>query len=247
LTEIEDYVAREVPVNIYVDRKHLATIFTSPQLLKELAVGHLIAEGIIDSVDDISQITMKGNNILITLKYANVDLESLKSFKLVTTECTTIENYVDSIKTMFNLSVDSEIRVRASRIFEMVRRINELARVYKRTGGTHVAALFNENAELLFIVEDIGRHNAIDKVIGLALLNGYDTSKTVMVSSGRISAGIVFKAARAKIPIIVSISAPLDSGLIAADKIGITLICFVRGKRMNIYTHVRRILLDQIK
>ena len=145
---------------------------------------------------------------------------------------------------MSNLRIDSKLYVKADDVFKMIRKMSENSKIYRKTGGTHVAALFNKDAKLLYLAEDVGRHSAIDKAIGLALINGCNLTNSVLTSSGRITASMILKAARAGIPIVASISAPLNSGLIAAEKIGITLICFVRGKRMNIYTHPERILLD---
>jgi len=242
--ELEDYIAVESPINIYVNNRRFVTIFASPQLLKELAVGRLVAEGIINSIEDISQIDVRSNNVLVALSSSNIDLEEFKLLKSITTEFTSIDSYIEALKSMSNLRIDSKLYVKADDIFKMIRKMSENSKIYRKTGGTHVAALFNKDAKLLYLAEDVGRHSAIDKVIGLALINGCDLTNSVLTSSGRITASMILKAARAGIPIVASISAPLNSGLIAAEKIGITLICFVRGKRMNIYTHPERILLD---
>ena len=242
--ELEDYIAVESPINIYVNKRRFVTIFASPQLLKELAVGHLVAEGIINSIEDISQIDVRSNNVLVTLSSSNIDLEEFKLLKSITTECTSIDSYIETLKSMSNLRIGSKLYVKVDDIFKMIRKMSENSKIYRKTGGTHVAALFNKDAKLLYLAEDVGRHSAIDKVIGLALINGCDLTNSVLTSSGRITASMILKAARAGIPIVASISAPLNSGLVAAEKIGITLICFVRGRRMNIYTHPERILLD---
>jgi len=244
IEQLEDLVAVETPINIYVNNKRFVTIFASPQLLKELAVGYLIAEGVIGSVKEISQINIRSNNVLVALKSIDINLEEFKLLKSITTECTSIDNYVETLKTMSDIRIDSKLSIKASNIFKMIKEMNEMSKIYRKTGGTHVAALFNKDAELMYLAEDVGRHSAIDKVIGLALLNGCNLSNLVLTSSGRITASMVFKVARAGVPIVVSISAPLNSGLIAAERIGITLICFVRGRRMNIYTHPERILID---
>jgi len=115
-----------------------------------------------------------------------------------------------------------------------------MSKVFKTTGGTHSAAIF-ENGKLIAFAEDVGRHNAVDKVIGMAALGKTDFSKSVLVSSGRQPANMVLKAARVGIPIIASIAAPIYSGIEAARKTGVTLICFVRGQRINVYSNPERV------
>jgi len=113
--------------------------------------------------------------------------------------------------------------------------------LFKLTGGTHASALFEEG-RLVALAEDIGRHSAIDKVIGIALQSNVDFSRCVLVSSGRQPADMVLKVARMDIPILASKASPIRSGIIAAKKTGVTLVCFVREQRMNVYTYPRRIL-----
>ena len=123
--ELEDYIAVESPINIYVNNRRFVMIFASPQLLKELAVGHLVAEGIINSIEDISQIDVRSNNVLVTLKSSNIDLEGFKLLKSITTECTSIDNYVETLKSISNLRIGSRLYVKADDVFRMIRKMNE--------------------------------------------------------------------------------------------------------------------------
>jgi len=113
--------------------------------------------------------------------------------------------------------------------------------LYRETGGCHGAAIFNSEGKFLGCKEDIGRHNAIDKVIGELLLKRQDFNKVILYSTGRLTGDSVLKAIRAKIPIVASLSAAVESGIRLAFAYDITLIGFVRGSRMNIYTHSNRI------
>jgi FdhD protein len=113
--------------------------------------------------------------------------------------------------------------------------------VYKLTGGVHVAALFEEG-RFVAIAEDVGRHNTIDKVIGIGIQANINFSHSVLVSSGRQPADMVLKAARVSIPIIVSIAGPIRSGIIAAKNTGVTLVCFARNHQLKIYTSPDRII-----
>ncbi|MHA2121636.1 MAG: formate dehydrogenase accessory sulfurtransferase FdhD, partial [Promethearchaeota archaeon] len=109
------------------------------------------------------------------------------------------------------------------------------------TGGCHGAAIFNQNGDLLSVKEDTGRHNAIDKVIGEMLLKNNRFENVFLISTGRLTSDSVLKAIRAKIPIVASFSAAIESGIKLAYAYGLTLIGFARGSRMNIYTHPERI------
>ncbi|MFU8796917.1 MAG: formate dehydrogenase accessory sulfurtransferase FdhD, partial [Dehalococcoidia bacterium] len=115
--------------------------------------------------------------------------------------------------------------------------------IFRTTGGVHSAALCDARDILLFS-EDIGRHNAVDKIFGRCLLDDISTDDRIVVTSGRISSEILLKVARRNIPIIISKSAPTNLGLKLAGDLGVTLIGFVRGKRMNVYTHDWRVRRD---
>jgi formate dehydrogenase accessory protein FdhD len=106
----------------------------------------------------------------------------------------------------------------------------------------HAAAIYKADGSLVALAEDVGRHNAVDKVIGIAALNQTDFSECFLASSGRLSGDIVFKAAKVGLPIVASLAAALDSGIAMAEAAHLTLAGFVRGKRMNIYTFEERIL-----
>jgi FdhD protein len=115
------------------------------------------------------------------------------------------------------------------------------AEIFKATGGTHIACLGTESGEMLFEAEDIGRHNAVDKVIGKALLGGRDPGDLILCSSGRLSSEIVLKAVRARIPVLVSRSAPTSRSVELAEEFLVTMVGFARGGRMNVYAHPERI------
>ena len=122
----------------------------------------------------------------------------------------------------------------------MVKKFQMKSELYKTTGGTHSAAL-SDGENILIFHEDIGRHNAVDKVIGDAFLQQIRLDDKILITSGRVSSEILLKVAKGGIPLLVAISAPTDMAVELANKLGITLIGFARGKRMNVYTHEERI------
>jgi formate dehydrogenase accessory protein FdhD len=139
--------------------------------------------------------------------------------------------------------VKAGLKVKADVILKCVNRLNFIAETFRKTGGVHVAAIYRSNGELLVFAEDVGRHNAVDKVIGSAALDKSDFGVCFLALSGRLSGDIVLKAARVGLPILASLSAALDSGVEIAGSTDVTLIGFVRVNHMNIYTSEERISL----
>ncbi len=137
--------------------------------------------------------------------------------------------------------IESQTKVSAPEVFALVHEFAQHSQVFKATGGVHSAALCHTKGILVFS-EDIGRHNAIDKVFGECIIRDIPTDDHMIVTSGRISSEIVLKIAKRNIPILISKSAPTSLGVRLADELGITLIGFVRGRRMNIYANRWRVV-----
>ena len=246
-----DYVAEEKPLHVFLNRVHYATILCYPTSLKELAVGHLLSEGLLKSIDEISEISLaRSGKCQVELK-SRVDLEkrirSSQSFaRLIPTTCGSpdywpLSKLIDRLG-LYKLQMD--FKVRAEVVLESTRRLNTIAEIFRRTGGVHVAALYNAEGDLVTYAEDVGRHNAVDKAVGLCALRKRDFSQCFLASSGRLTGDIVLKATRMRIPIVSSLAAAIDSGIEVAKKAGVTLIGFVRGQRMNVFTFPERLILE---
>ncbi|MEM3578428.1 MAG: formate dehydrogenase accessory sulfurtransferase FdhD [Candidatus Bathyarchaeia archaeon] len=239
-----DYVAEEKPLHIYINRKHYATIPCSPSKLKELAVGHLLSQGIVKAVDEIEEINLKNHGVCQVKLRPKINLKSrLKLAKLysrvTSSACGSALPYTFVGKTP---KVASNLKVKAQIIKESAKNLNIIAETFRKTGGVHAAAIHKSDGAIVAFAEDVGRHNAVDKVIGTAVLNRVDFNNCFLTLSGRLTADIVTKAARTNIPIVASIAAALDSGIAIAKKANITLVGFVRGNRMNVYNAPERIL-----
>ena len=135
--------------------------------------------------------------------------------------------------------VESDLTVKAQVIFDSVNQLNFKAEGFRQTGGLHVAAIYKGDGTLVSLAEDVGRHNAVDKVIGMAALKKVDFGECFVTLSGRISGDVAFKAAKVGLPIVASLAAALSSGITTAQESNVTLAGFVRGKRLNIYTSPR--------
>lgn len=252
-SEINDIVLIESPIDLIVNSEPLVNIICLPKDLKELAIGFLFSIGIIDSIKDIEEIRIDEltNQIYVDLNDSidfNIsNLEINPVGRVIDTSCGISSPWRDTIKKSLDENKElkkakDQLRIRSEIIFSAIKQIYKEMNLYRETGGCHGAAIFSIKGKLLSIKEDIGRHNAIDKVIGDMLLNKKSLYNTFLIFSGRLTGDCVLKAIRAKIPVIASVSAAIESGIRLAFAYGITLIGFVRGSRMNIYTHPYRII-----
>ena len=245
---IDDCIAVETPARIYVNGQNVITLLCLPTQLKELGIGWLLSQGIIKSLDEIADVELKENDVKITCNDRSINRKIETRIKaagimgIVDSACgSTTEDFLLLSDRMTKPFVDSNYRVKAEDILRIVKVLNEKSSLFKLTGGTHSAAIFCEG-KLVAFAEDIGRHNAVDKVIGEAATSKkVNFSNCVIASTGRQPANMVLKASRVGIPIVASIAGPVQSGVDAATKTGVTLICFVRGERMNVYSFPERI------
>jgi len=240
-----DLIAEEKAIHIFVNKTFWATILCSPFILKELAIGHLLSEGIIKSLTELTDIILDEENSCIVNLHPKINVKeriglSRLHQRVVTSSCGGQSAYQFSRKPK---KVTSKLTVDAKIIFESVKQLNFTAISYKQTGAVHAAALYNSKGILLALAEDVGRHNAVDKVIGIAAIKEYSFHNLFLASTGRLSGDVVFKAAKLGIPIVATLGAALDSGVEMAKNANLTLVGFVRGNRMNIYTYPKRILL----
>ncbi len=242
--KIEEPVATEVPINIYVNDRYLITLLATPKLQRELALGWLFDEGVLQSLDAIREVTVDKNDVSVKTNESLQEgkLQAVGVTRILTTACgLSISKFLKVMSETGKTSKRSDYKVKAGNIIRMIQELDNQAELFKLTGGTHASGLFEED-RLVALAEDIGRHNAIDKVIGIALQSNVDFSRCVLVSSGRQPADMVLKVARMNIPILASKASPIRSGIIAAKKTGVTLVCFVREQRMNVYTYPSRVL-----
>ena len=242
---ISDFVAEEKPLQLFVNSTFWATILCSPTNLKELAVGHLLSEGIVKSVDEIEEVVLKEAEGTCTVRLkstVNVDDRisiSRLHTRVITSACGGGSPYQYKGKIP---KAESTLKVKAQVLFDSVNQLNFKAEGFRQTGGLHVAALYKGDGSLVALAEDVGRHNAVDKVIGMAALKKANFGDCFIALSGRISGDVAFKAAKVGIPIVASLSAALSSGISTAQESNVTIAGFVRGKRLNIYTFPERVL-----
>ncbi|MFP4655192.1 MAG: formate dehydrogenase accessory sulfurtransferase FdhD [Methanohalobium sp.] len=225
-------IAREETLELLINGTKIASILSSPVNMKELAVGYVICEGIAGFEDHI-KIHKNGNRI--NLEIANMDdtdmLYELRS-----------SGYIGVSYKNNPAKIQSDVIFEPESIFASQKFLE--SNIYRLTKGTHLAALIDQDGKLITQAVDIGRHNAIDKVIGYSRLTGLDVSKLYLLSTGRQSEGMVLKASRSGVPLLVTKSAPFDSGIETAEKTGLCLVGFASEIEMFIFANPERINLE---
>ncbi|MCX6012138.1 MAG: formate dehydrogenase accessory sulfurtransferase FdhD [Chloroflexi bacterium] len=243
--DIEDIVIREIPLTIILNDQELVTLICSPDDLKYMAVGFLFSEGLLQSREEIKKVMVDERKGLVRIETLQQKEGDLVFKRLITTGCGRGASLYSLADAQTLAQIKSDLKVLPSDIFRLVKEFQSKSQVFKETGGVHGAALCDKNSVLIF-KEDIGRHNAIDKIVGECMLNDISMEDRIMITSGRISSEIMFKVVKRNIPILVSRSAPTNVGVKLANELGLTLIGFVRGSRMNVYANAWRIIPEQI-
>jgi len=240
-----DYVAEEKPLHIFLNRTRYVTVFCSPSNLKELAVGHVISEGVVKSMAEIEGVDLKEKEGVCRINLrADVKIDerlklSQHFSRVIFSACGSNTPYQPSL----GLSkIQSDVKVKAETVSNCVNRLNFIAETFRKTGGVHVAAIYATDGTLVTFAEDVGRHNAVDKVIGSCIMKEIDVRNCFLALSGRLTSDIVLKAAKTGLPIVASLAAAIDSGIAIAKDAGLTLVGFVRGRRMNVYSFPERII-----
>ncbi len=217
--EQEDLVIREYNLKVFLNSQEVTTLTCSPVDLEYLVAGFLFTEGFIEGREDLRKIT-------IDQEKGIAQVEARKNPKV--TGATPVQE-------------SPVLRIQADTIFRLAAELQRKSVVFRETGGAHSAGVATED-KIVILHEDIGRYNALDKVVGRCLLEDIPLQDKIIVFSGRVPSKVVQKVARMGATILVAVSAPTDLGIELAEKMGITLIGFARLQKMNIYTHPQRIV-----
>ncbi|MFC1934905.1 formate dehydrogenase accessory sulfurtransferase FdhD [Chloroflexota bacterium] len=243
--DIEDVVIKELPLTIILNNKELVTLLCTPADLKYLAIGFLFSEGLLGSKDEIKKVTVDDQRGVVRVETGgdNEPAGELAFKRFITSGCGRGSSFYSAADVQGQSKIESQIRIPALSILTMVKTFQSSSQNFKLTGGVHSAALC-DTSHILIFAEDIGRHNAVDKILGECIFRAIPTDDGIMITSGRISSEILLKVAKRNIPILISRSAPTNLGVRLADELGVTLIGFVRAGRMNVYSHGWRVVTD---
>lgn len=254
-----DSVAGEEPLELRIKlgraSQTLAVTMRTPGNDFDLAAGFLYSEGVVRNRGEIAELTycldstvdpdQRYNIVTIELRTAP-DAGRLARFErhfTMNSSCGVCGRaQLESLHELGASPIEDDVRVGAAMLYELPNRMREAQRVFETTGGLHAAALFDEHGQMIAVREDIGRHNALDKLVGWALLDGrLPLRRCIVLVSGRASYEILQKAVMARVPIVASVSAPSSLAVDLAREFNVTLAGFVRGDRANVYAAPERV------
>ncbi len=237
----KNFIITEKPVTIFLNNKEIITLLATPENLKELAVGFLLSEGWLREDKPLESVEEAPEGIVrITVKYRISLTAKLFLKRTITSGCGRGVTFYNVLDVLGTPKIRSVSKIAGATVFNLMQELNKRSILYRQSGSVHAAALADAE-EIKFFCEDIGRHNAVDKVLGSAFLQGYSPAGKILLTSGRVSSEILAKAAKRRIPFIFSYSGPTDLAVKMAREVGITLAGYIRGRRMRIYTHQQRI------
>ena len=248
----DDFLAAEEPLEIRIGENPLSVTMRTPGHDVELAAGFLFTEGLVQRREQIVALEnvtsdddgKRGNVVRAELSSETLpDFEKLRRHFFAASSCGICgKASIDAVRSRLLRTPNPDFRVAPNLIVRLPEALRSAQDVFERTGGLHAAALFDAEGKLLIVREDIGRHNAVDKVVGWALLNGLiPLSDCVLLVSGRGGFEIIQKAIVAGIPVVASVSAPSSLAVQLARELRLTLIGFLRGNRFVVYAGEDRV------
>jgi len=237
----ENFVPQEVPITVSVNQREIVTFLCTPTHLKELATGYLIGEGLLSQTVEISGVFVDEKCGTVNINTDCINKTALETLgkRYLTSGCgggTSFYHLMDK-KTV---KVESQSKFSLGDIISAKVKLQKASRLYSQTGSVHACGIFSED-KLLVVREDIGRHNAADKVLGWYYSEGLPPCKKFFVTTGRLSSEILLKVAKAGIPLIASGTGPTSLAVELAQELDVTIIGYLKKNRANIYTCPNRI------
>jgi FdhD protein len=240
--EIEETVAQEAVLRVFLNDREMVALSCTPHDQAYLAVGFLISEGFLENKEEIKRIDHSQGAVTVQTD-ASYEMPKDSELKgILTSGCGKGKTFVDweKINPLEDVMVNLDLILSSSEVLELMSQFERRSGLFRQTGGVHSAALAARDGILLFN-EDVGRHNAVDKVLGESFLKGLELKDKLLVTSGRVSSDIVSKLWACGLSLVVSRTAPTSLAVNMAQKLGITMAGFVRGRRMNVYSFPARI------
>ena len=239
---VDDPIVRESSIRVFLNDDEIVVMSALKKDLKELAIGFLFSEVYIDDISALKSVEISEPDTVTVVMEGSALPEAATNVRSVTTGCGRSVSFINPLQLSHFPEVRSTATMSARWIANAMDNLTNSSQLFRKTGGVHTAAL-SDGTDLVYLADDIGRHNCVDKVIGWDLLNKVvDPERRAILSSGRLCTAIVSKSIRGQIPFVISRSAPTMGAVQLARQAGITLVGFMRGKRFNIYSHEERIV-----
>lgn len=239
---LEDFVIKEDKIEFFLNGKKFLSVMSIALHQDAHIVGFLLSEAVINDFSDIQSINISddGLKVEVIASVSDEGYSNLFKEKTLTSGCCI--GVTGNAEKVFDCAfINSDYKIKSKDILANMRLFNNSSKLFDNTGCVHKAELVLEDGTI-YVAEDIGRHNAIDKVIGLASIDKKDVKRSVLYATGRLSMEMVVKCVMHKVPIVVSKAAVTFQGIKSANEHGITLVGFARGTKMNVYTHSGRVI-----
>jgi len=240
--EGDDVIVEEWPVDVCANGAKLATVLCLPNALRELATGLASYLGLVSTPHEIRafDVDYAARRVDVALDVAREEIEGALEVLVTSTSGASLRG---ALPDEGGLDEGGNFTVSASHLLDTLGRLRSMVPVFERTGGTHQVA-FTDGECVRYFFEDVGRHNALDKVAGRAIMEGYGLARGALLFTGRVSTEMVVKALRQRVPVVASKAAAMSSALELAERHGLTVVGFARDGRLNVYTGAQRIVLD---
>jgi FdhD protein len=239
---VRGVVPAEAVITLNVNGQALVRLMCTPTRLKDLAVGFLFNEGLIEGLGDVAVLELcgGGHGVDVWLEH---DIQRPK-VRAITSGCSGGTTFEDV--RIAQHQVASDLLVTPEQVTALMDQLSDAASLYRRAGGVHTAALaaVGEGVGLICSAEDVGRHNTLDKIAGICLRKGQSTEDGILLTSGRVSSEMVSKVAHMRVPVVVSLTSPTSLSIKLAQAWGITLICYTRRRSFRVYAGDDRLVVE---
>ena len=240
------FVAGEHPLTVYVDKREILTLMTLGAAPEALVVGYLRNQRLVDSIDELVavQIDWEVNAAAVYTKNGLVDLDEKMAHRTKTTGCGSGTVFGDLMADIDDIHLPADVRLTQSTLYALSELVRQHETIYKQAGAVHGCALFSASPELLYFVEDVGRHNAVDAIAGMMWLDGIDGGDKIFYTTGRLTSEMVIKAAQMGVPFLVSRSGLTQMGYEIAKQVGMTMIGRAVNKHFLLFNDPGRFVFD---
>jgi FdhD protein len=242
--QIQLPVVKEIPLTIYLNKQEIVTAMTLGDMPDLLAVGYLLNQNMLKRDDVISEINYDEDlQVVIIRTERQTNYEKKMQKKIRTSGCAVGTVYGDIMDDFSSVNLNKKAKIKTSWIYTISKKVNTRPSLYLKAGALHGCILCKEDSPIIY-VEDVGRHNAVDKIAGWMLLNKEDANDKIFYTTGRLTSEMVIKTVQMGVPILISRSGFTESGVKLAREAGLTLIGRAKGKKMIIANGIERVIFD---
>jgi FdhD protein len=239
-------IPAERPLTVYVDKRELVTLMTLGAAPELLTLGYLRNQRLVKSIADIAsvQVDWSVEAVAVTTHGGIADIEERTAKRVVTTGCGQGSVFGGLMDEVDNITLPPDARLKQSTVYRIVDTIRTQQSIYKQAGSVHGCALFSADGDMLYFVEDVGRHNAVDSIAGKMWLDGVSGEDKVFYTTGRLTSEMVIKGAQMGIPFLLSRSGTTQMGHMVADRLGMSLLARCTGKHFLLLTAKERLVFE---